>query len=130
MNGSCRSLLFSLVVTVVIVGCGGAPGESPSGSIEDFGHFDPKGKPPSEHTLRVLQETSANLPFADTSGSWLEPLPWTPPALLTTLVLGLAALVAGTTMASASAATPMAIAVLRTLAACSGRSSHRAYPPY
>jgi alkyl sulfatase BDS1-like metallo-beta-lactamase superfamily hydrolase len=29
-------------------------------------HFHPKGKPPSEHTLKVLKESSAGLPFSDT----------------------------------------------------------------
>ncbi|MHA3978414.1 alkyl/aryl-sulfatase [Halovulum sp. GXIMD14794] len=30
------------------------------------GHFHPKGKPPSEHTLRVLAEAREGLPFSDT----------------------------------------------------------------
>lgn len=30
------------------------------------GHFHPKGKPPSEHTLRVLREAKRTLPFGDT----------------------------------------------------------------
>jgi alkyl sulfatase BDS1-like metallo-beta-lactamase superfamily hydrolase len=30
------------------------------------GHFHPKGKPPSAHTLRKLEEARAGLPFADT----------------------------------------------------------------
>ena len=29
-------------------------------------HFHPKGKPPSEHTLKVLREARATLPFSDT----------------------------------------------------------------
>jgi alkyl sulfatase BDS1-like metallo-beta-lactamase superfamily hydrolase len=29
-------------------------------------HFHPKGKPPSEHTLKVLKEARAKLPFSDT----------------------------------------------------------------
>ena len=29
------------------------------------GHFDPKGKPPSEFTMEVLRQSSKNLPFAD-----------------------------------------------------------------
>ena len=28
-------------------------------------HFHPKGKPPSEHTLKVLGQERAKLPFAD-----------------------------------------------------------------
>ncbi len=31
----------------------------------DTDHFHPKGKPPSEHTLEVLREARATLPFAD-----------------------------------------------------------------
>ena len=30
------------------------------------GHFHPKGKAPSEHTLRVLAEAKKTLPFSDT----------------------------------------------------------------
>ncbi len=30
------------------------------------GHFHPKGKPPSKHTLKVLREAHAALPFSDT----------------------------------------------------------------
>ena len=30
------------------------------------GHFHPKGKAPSEHTLRILAEARTTLPFADT----------------------------------------------------------------
>jgi len=29
-------------------------------------HFHPKGKPPSEHTLKILEEARTNLPFSDT----------------------------------------------------------------
>jgi len=29
------------------------------------GHFHPKGKPPSKHTLRVLREARKTLPFGD-----------------------------------------------------------------
>ena len=32
---------------------------------EAVGHFHPKGKPPSEHTLRILEEARQSLPFAD-----------------------------------------------------------------
>jgi len=38
-----------------------AQGAAPLGT-----HFDPKGKAPSEHTLRVLAEARAALPFSDT----------------------------------------------------------------
>jgi alkyl sulfatase BDS1-like metallo-beta-lactamase superfamily hydrolase len=36
------------------------------GAIAQTEHFHPKGKPPSEHTLKVLKEASATLPFSDT----------------------------------------------------------------
>jgi alkyl sulfatase BDS1-like metallo-beta-lactamase superfamily hydrolase len=32
---------------------------------EDFGHFHPKGKQPSEHTLKIFEEARQTLPFAD-----------------------------------------------------------------
>ena len=32
---------------------------------EAVGHFHPKGKPPSEHTLKVLEQARATLPFSD-----------------------------------------------------------------
>jgi alkyl sulfatase BDS1-like metallo-beta-lactamase superfamily hydrolase len=34
-------------------------------SQDDFGHFHPKGKPPSEHTLKMFEEARQSLPFAD-----------------------------------------------------------------
>ena len=38
---------------------------SPTNSQEDFGHFHPKGKPPSEHTLKMFEDARQSLPFAD-----------------------------------------------------------------
>jgi len=29
------------------------------------GHFDPKGKPPSEHTIAVIEQARKTLPFSD-----------------------------------------------------------------
>ena len=37
----------------------------PANSQSDFGHFDPKGKPPSEHTLKVFSDARESLPFSD-----------------------------------------------------------------
>lgn len=37
----------------------------PANSQPDFGHFDPKGKPPSEHTLKVLKAAQESLPWSD-----------------------------------------------------------------
>lgn len=33
---------------------------------KNFKHFHPKGKPPSEHTLKILEAAKADLPFNDT----------------------------------------------------------------
>ena len=38
---------------------------SPTNSQSDFGHFHPKGKPPSEHTLTIFEEARQTLPFSD-----------------------------------------------------------------
>ena len=38
---------------------------SPTNSQEDFGHFHPKGKQPSEHTLKIFEEAQQTLPFSD-----------------------------------------------------------------
>jgi alkyl sulfatase BDS1-like metallo-beta-lactamase superfamily hydrolase len=37
-----------------------------SGVAAEIEHFHPKGKPPSEHTLKVLSDARATLPFSDT----------------------------------------------------------------
>ena len=38
---------------------------SPTSSEPDFGHFHPKGKPPSEHTLKIFENARQILPFSD-----------------------------------------------------------------
>ena len=38
---------------------------SPTDSVSDFGHFHSKGKPPSEHTLKIFEEARQTLPFSD-----------------------------------------------------------------
>jgi alkyl sulfatase BDS1-like metallo-beta-lactamase superfamily hydrolase len=38
---------------------------SPTYSQSDFGHFHPKGKQPSEHTLKIFAEAQQTLPFSD-----------------------------------------------------------------
>ena len=53
---------FSLVLAVAALttlAC------SPTNSQSDFGHFHEKGKPPSEHTKKILRDARAGLPFAD-----------------------------------------------------------------
>ena len=34
---------------------------SPANSQSDFGHFHPKGKPPSEHTLKIFEEAAPSI---------------------------------------------------------------------
>ena len=36
-----------------------------SGARAETGHFHPKGKPPSKHTLKVLEQARTGLPFSD-----------------------------------------------------------------
>lgn len=43
-----------------------APAYAQSASAAPDGHFHPKGKAPSEHTLKVLAEARESLPFGDT----------------------------------------------------------------
>jgi alkyl sulfatase BDS1-like metallo-beta-lactamase superfamily hydrolase len=38
---------------------------SGSASAQSTEHFDPKGKPPSEHTIKIMQDLRDSLPFAD-----------------------------------------------------------------
>ena len=42
------------------------PASAMQGAAPADGHFHPKGKAPSEHTLKVLREAKARLPFNDT----------------------------------------------------------------
>ena len=48
-----------LAVAVLTAGC------SPDNPPSDSNHFHPKGKPPSEHTIKVLKNARATLPFSD-----------------------------------------------------------------
>ena len=57
------SLMAFVAAIAGIVSCGPA-GVSPVADGETD-HFHPKGKPPSEHTKRVLEEARATLPFSD-----------------------------------------------------------------
>ena len=43
---------------------GGAGGDIEK--VDPSVHFHPKGKPPSEHTLKVLNEARESMPFEDT----------------------------------------------------------------
>jgi alkyl sulfatase BDS1-like metallo-beta-lactamase superfamily hydrolase len=66
-----RQLLGSIPATGAAFALGGVLlGESPAAAQTPRptlpGHFHPKGKAPSPHTVRVLEEAKATLPFADT----------------------------------------------------------------
>ena len=69
-----RIIAAVFAVSIVIVGvvqltdsanaAGGAAGEIQK--VDPSQHFHPKGKPPSEHTLKVLQKARDTMPFSDT----------------------------------------------------------------
>jgi alkyl sulfatase BDS1-like metallo-beta-lactamase superfamily hydrolase len=66
-----RQMLTALPATGVAFALGGAlvsegaaQAQTPRPTLT--GHFHPKGKAPSPHTIRVLEEAKAKLPFADT----------------------------------------------------------------
>jgi alkyl sulfatase BDS1-like metallo-beta-lactamase superfamily hydrolase len=48
---------------LIVVGC--SPADTPAPAETAAGHFHPKGKPPSEHTLAVFEEARNTLPFED-----------------------------------------------------------------
>ena len=51
-------------MSAVAMAAGGAGGEIQK--VDPSQHFHPKGKPPSEHTIKVLQEARDSMPFEDT----------------------------------------------------------------
>jgi len=51
------------VASLMFTACAPPASEGPAATAE--GHFHPKGKPPSEHTKKVLEQARATLPFAD-----------------------------------------------------------------
>ena len=66
-----RKTIFSAIVaavagmvTVVVFAAGGAGGDIEK--VDPSVHFHPKGKPPSEHTLKILNEARESMPFEDT----------------------------------------------------------------
>ena len=60
------TLMSALIVFPAAMACaaGGSGGEIQKADPSQ--HFHPKGKPPSEHTLKVLQEARETMPFGDT----------------------------------------------------------------
>ena len=57
------SLVAFVAAIAGIVSCG--PEGTPPVTDGETDHFHPKGKPPSEHTIKVLQEARIDLPFED-----------------------------------------------------------------
>jgi alkyl sulfatase BDS1-like metallo-beta-lactamase superfamily hydrolase len=57
-------LVATLASSAVAYAAGGGAGNLQS--IDPDKHFHPKGKPPSEHTLSVLEQARETLPFSDT----------------------------------------------------------------
>ena len=66
-----RTLLITFataacVVAVYLASSGPVVGQSgDAGTTDPAQHFDPLGKPPSEHTLMAIAEDAAGLPFED-----------------------------------------------------------------
>ncbi len=63
-----KSLLGIGVSLLVVVACSPSDttvADAETSAAASVDHFHPKGKPPSEHTIRVLQEARSDLPFAD-----------------------------------------------------------------
>ena len=52
------------LVAVAVFAAGGAGGDIEK--VDPSVHFHPKGKPPSEHTLKILNEARETMPFEDT----------------------------------------------------------------
>jgi len=55
----------SAMLLLMAVACNTGPGGSDSTPEVTSEHFDPRGKPPSEQTLRAIEQDSADLPFSD-----------------------------------------------------------------
>ena len=56
--------LVSLGLSLAVFAAGGAGGDIQYADPNK--HFHPKGKPPSEHTLKILNEARESMPFEDT----------------------------------------------------------------
>ena len=68
-----RSSLLAPIVMVLSFGMAVLPGSTAqaaggtgyAGGAPSDQHFHPKGKPPSEHTIKILEASKDGLPFAD-----------------------------------------------------------------
>ena len=56
-------LTSTVILTLILTGCDFGEASSSAQTAED--HFHPKGKPPSEHTKKILREAREGLPFDD-----------------------------------------------------------------
>ena len=66
MNRRTRALLLILTLASSSVAVGAGKGGGNLEYVDPGQHFHPKGKPPSEHTLKVLEAAREGLPFSDT----------------------------------------------------------------
>jgi alkyl sulfatase BDS1-like metallo-beta-lactamase superfamily hydrolase len=65
MTQPTAKIISKLAMTVVMVLVVLAIGRAGPATAQTGQHFHPKGKPPSAHTLKVLEQARATLPFAD-----------------------------------------------------------------
>jgi alkyl sulfatase BDS1-like metallo-beta-lactamase superfamily hydrolase len=59
------ALAMLIVLGTAVLPTAGMADTAP-GADSDWPHFDPKGKPPSQHTIDILNQARETLPFADT----------------------------------------------------------------
>jgi alkyl sulfatase BDS1-like metallo-beta-lactamase superfamily hydrolase len=60
------AVLGALAIPLSLQAAGGGSAASATAAVSSAQHFHPKGKPPSEHTLKILEEARTTLPFSDT----------------------------------------------------------------
>ena len=65
MNIRARALLLTATLAASSVAIGAGKGGGNLRYFDADQHFHPQGKPPSEHTLKVIEAHSAPLPFSD-----------------------------------------------------------------
>jgi alkyl sulfatase BDS1-like metallo-beta-lactamase superfamily hydrolase len=67
MQCQLRKLAVATLIAASAIGLPAATmAETSAGAGSGLSHFDPKGKPPSQHTLEILNEARETLPFSDT----------------------------------------------------------------
>jgi alkyl sulfatase BDS1-like metallo-beta-lactamase superfamily hydrolase len=67
MQCQLRKLAVATLIAFTAIGLPAATmAETSAGSDSGLSHFDPKGKPPSQHTIEILNEARESLPFSDT----------------------------------------------------------------